>query len=450
MTLVSYIDILDYIDNDRECLIKGEELFNENKVKNVHTSPTNVAGAYEVTANCDCNDTSKSNDVCVEISHVGKRSLSSKCTCDYGSCGKCQHVAATLIYLHRHPPDLQHESLLTKSPSAPESQLIREFNGDAASTEPHSKTDCERQNQRQSKRKRRSTVLYQSEKDDFNPVITQSNIIETDCNEELVDDPSWDKENDKDEDWGHSSDDNWEPVSERKRVKRELSLLTSKDSKDISNNRKGKYQMSKTEADNKAKELTASIQQGDDGQYSCHLCDTKFSKPDNLRDHLRDSHLLNKQVFSCSRCKQTFKVLKTLKAHEVSCDSGSRDDRAEKNDPSLSQKHCETPEPVEEEEDEESCDDSVMEPLQCLLCEVASSTRREMHDHYLAAHDKDTMVVCDRCGEFRVPGDHSCPSQLTFRCHMCRGPYKAGRDYWNHLIRASKVHGLAVAARLPR
>lgn len=36
--------------------------------------------------------------------------------------------------------------------------------------------------------------------------------------------------------------------------------------------------------------------------------------------------------------------------------------------------------------------------------------------------------------------DHICPSQLSFRCPMCRVSFKAGRDYWNHLIRLSKAH----------
>lgn len=43
-----------------------------------------------------------------------------------------------------------------------------------------------------------------------------------------------------------------------------------------------------------------------------------------------------------------------------------------------------------------------MEPLRCLLCEVSTDNRLEMHNHYLLAHDKDSVVVCDRCGEFRL------------------------------------------------
>lgn len=51
--------------------------------------------------------------------------------------------------------------------------------------------------------------------------------------EEIVDDPTWDKENDRDEDetfdeWGPSSDDDWEPVSEKKRIRRETSLQTTR------------------------------------------------------------------------------------------------------------------------------------------------------------------------------------------------------------------------------
>ena len=59
-----------------------------------------------------------------------------------------------------------------------------------------------------------------------------TNIVKPDkdeFDEEIVDDPTWDKENDRDEDeWAASSDEDWEPISEKKRLRRETSLLSGR------------------------------------------------------------------------------------------------------------------------------------------------------------------------------------------------------------------------------
>lgn len=102
MILVSYVDILDFIGDDRLCLIQGEELFNESKVSRVQVLCRSSEECYDVSALCQ--DTSHSNknvDVCIKIDQNKKKTLLSKCTCGPGELGKCGHVAAILIYLHR-------------------------------------------------------------------------------------------------------------------------------------------------------------------------------------------------------------------------------------------------------------------------------------------------------------------------------------------------------------
>lgn len=105
MILVSYIDILDYIGNDRQCLIEGEELFNEDKVANVNVTYRATGDAYNVSAVCvhENIEDSKNSDVSIDIDKHDKKNMASKCTCDPDRFGKCEHVVATLIYLHRYP-----------------------------------------------------------------------------------------------------------------------------------------------------------------------------------------------------------------------------------------------------------------------------------------------------------------------------------------------------------
>lgn len=102
MTLVSYIDILDYVGDDRQCLIEGEDVFNQNRVEDVQVSCRTNDNVYEVTAVCACQEaTAKNSAVSIEISQTETKTLSYKCTCDSHHLRKCHHVAATLIYLHR-------------------------------------------------------------------------------------------------------------------------------------------------------------------------------------------------------------------------------------------------------------------------------------------------------------------------------------------------------------
>ena len=104
MILVSYIDILDYIGDDRKCLMKGEELFNEDKVANVHVTYRATGDTYNVSAVCEDKiiEDSKNNDVTIDIHKSNNKNMESKCTCEPDRCGKCEHVVATLIYLHRY------------------------------------------------------------------------------------------------------------------------------------------------------------------------------------------------------------------------------------------------------------------------------------------------------------------------------------------------------------
>ncbi|XP_052127274.1 zinc finger protein 850-like isoform X2 [Frankliniella occidentalis] len=428
MVLVSYIDILDYIHDDRQCLIEGENLFNGNKVKNVKISCRAIDDVFEVSALCVCSNESNLKDsfISIEINQGDQKSISSKCTCESDRLSKCQHVAAALIHLHRHPPPQPPNVPNKESPGqlSPENHL----NGGIAK---QPGKDTEHNFQRRLRKKCRATSIANSIKDDSRTVNTKHLHID---NESSVDDPTWDKENDEDDafDWAQSSEDEWEPAPEKKRVKKEMKLLPDKGSKEKT--KKTRNRMTKSEAEKKAKELLSTLQlTGEDGQFLCHICDKTFPKQSELQDHIRDIHLLKKEVFSCCKCDKTFRLLRTLKAHEGTCDVNSEED----GDLFPSE---ETQEIEIVENDLEF--DEKMDPLQCLLCDVVSATRREMHDHYLVAHraEEDNVSVCDRCGEFRLARDHICPSQLSFRCHMCRGPFKAGRDYWNHLIRASKKH----------
>ncbi|KAK3927932.1 Zinc finger protein 569 [Frankliniella fusca] len=623
MILVSYIDILDYIHDDRQCLIEGEELFNENKVKNVSVCCRDIHNLLEVSALCACSNEPNSKDcqISIEINQEDTKGISSSCSCKSDRPSKCQHVVATLIHLHRHPPRQNQRDLSEKIVSTTKNDLT------VVTEEPGCRS-TEHNTYRELRSKRKTTITNNSKKDDFRIVNTKRR---PGTEEAIEDDPTWEKENDREEDeafdWMQSSDDEWEPIPEKKR-KRDLPLLPAKGSKEKIGKKRNR--MTKAEAEKKAREFTSGLQSREDGHFLCSICDRTFPKLNELQEHIRDIHFLKKEVFSCCKCDKTFRLLRMLKAHEGSCDVNSEDNEgsvteevqrveAEDEAPEAALKLeplpfllCEvvtatrrrpgTKEAIEDdptwekeddrEEDEafdwtQSSDDEwepipekkrkrdlpllpaqgskekigkkrnrmtkaeaekkareftsglqsredghflcsicdrtfpklnelhehirdihflkkevfscckcdktfrllrmlkahegscdvnsednegsvteevqrveaedeapepavKLEPLACLLCEVVTATRREMHDHYLSAHrgqEKDNVSVCDRCGEFRLPREHICPSQLSFQCHMCRAaPFKAGRDYWNHLIRDSKRHASASTA----
>lgn len=71
---------------------------------------------------------------------------------------------------------------------------------------------------------------------------------------------------------------------------------------------------------------------GDNGQFKCQLCDLLLVKEDDLRNHLKNVHLLKKEIFSCNKCKRVFKSSRTLRTHETSCDTECVDEQGEEED----------------------------------------------------------------------------------------------------------------------
>ncbi|XP_034242904.1 putative zinc finger protein 840 [Thrips palmi] len=404
MILVSYIDILDFVGGDRLCLIEGEEIFNDNKVANVEVLCRSAGECYDVSATCQDTSHSKNVTVCIKIDENKKKSFLSNCTCVRSGLGKCGHVAAILIYLHRNPLSCSNDSDAAQLPPKSQFELKnseRKIDNNSLK-EDHIGKRPEEQYCRKLRNKRPIAAVGTTSRGETKSksVINKTTNLDNVKAIEDVDDPTWVKESDGEDDeaidFSPSSDDDWKPSPEKKRQKRKISLCSSKDPKGVSKAREKKHHMTILKEDQEARELSSSAFQGCEGEEQ--------------------------------------------KEDEDKADDTSTRTESQKKSLAVSA-------PFEEEEEEDS--NLTMEPLQCLLCEVATGTRQEMHGHYILAHrtkNRDTVVVCDRCGDFRLPRDHICPSQQSFRCRMCRVSFQSGRFYWNHLIRVSKTH----TARLER
>lgn len=102
MALVSYVDILEVVGELKDFkakLVEGERIAQNGGISKLAVNE-NTKGVFDVTASCQSSEENTS--FLVSISVVCEpRILDCKCSCLEGKSGKCQHVVATLMHIHR-------------------------------------------------------------------------------------------------------------------------------------------------------------------------------------------------------------------------------------------------------------------------------------------------------------------------------------------------------------
>lgn len=106
MALVSYVDILEVVgelSDFKAKLVEGEQIAQRGGVTDLHVKEGGH-GVWNISAQCQHSESTskKITSISVSVTVVSEpRLLDCQCSCLNGKSGKCQHVVATLMHIHR-------------------------------------------------------------------------------------------------------------------------------------------------------------------------------------------------------------------------------------------------------------------------------------------------------------------------------------------------------------
>lgn len=177
--------------------------------------------------------------------------------------------------------------------------------------------------------------------------------------------------------------------SERKKIDRGPSKRSTKFACDLCNQ---KFRLSSLLREHKLEEHNGA---NNEAKFDCELCDEKFFHANQLFEHLTEVHKIEGR-FKCPKCEQMFKVAASMEKHFKDVHELKKVVTGNFDCKNCTESYTTIPK-LQQHVRKKHVDHLVPEKMYCGICSEFCSSREEMKQHTLQAHQQESKFDCPTC-----------------------------------------------------